>query len=186
MVRLFIALSLPPSLRAALVGLRDDRLSARWAPVDQAHVTLRFLGARPAEEVGALAAALDRVRAPSFTVGLAGVGTFPPPGRRQPPAVLWAGLAPAGPIVALKQAIDAAIALAVPIGPDREAERRGFTPHVTLARWREPPGPALDDYLVAHAQLRGPVDAIGAFHLYDSALGPGGPKHTVLHTVALC
>ena len=61
-LRLFVALDLPAPARAALVAFRDAAADpAVWRPVPDAslHVTLAFLGHRPEEHVGAVAAVLQ-------------------------------------------------------------------------------------------------------------------------------
>jgi 2'-5' RNA ligase len=93
--------------------------------------------------------------------------------------VLWAGLDPAGPLVALKAEIDRAL------GPDPESAGRGFSPHVTLARFKERPGAAADAFLGGHQTLAAGPFPVEAFHLYESQLGPGGARHRIVRTYAL-
>jgi RNA 2',3'-cyclic 3'-phosphodiesterase len=114
-------------------------------------------------------------------VQLAGVGVFPPvPTRRKPARVLWAGLAPPGAIAALKEAIDAAL------GPDPESADRAFSPHVTLARFKEPPPPEpLSHYLEQHRALASEPFAVGAFVLYQSRTLPTGSLYTPLASYPL-
>ena len=115
-------------------------------------------------------------RAP-FDLGLRGVGVFPR--QRRPARVLWAGVAPAEPAVALKVAIDGAL------GPDPEAAERGFSPHLTLARFRSDPGPALDRYLGVHGSFAGAPWTVDAFLLYRSTLGSDGARHEILQRYPL-
>lgn len=180
MPRLFVAIDLPDDQRASLARLADPGLPhARWAPVHQLHVTLRFLGNIADEAVPALIDALGLVRAASFEVAVSGVGTFPSPGARKPPRILWAALAPAAPVAALKRAVDAAL------GPDPELEGRPFHPHATLARFKDHPGPALRNYLARNAALTGTPFPVDAFTLYRSELGPEVARHTALRRFPL-
>ncbi len=58
-LRLFLALELPPETLDVLVRWGDERLSGgRVVPREQLHVTLAFLGSRPAGELEAIVAAL--------------------------------------------------------------------------------------------------------------------------------
>ncbi len=180
MPRLFVALDLAPSPRAALAALCAGIPAARWVPPEQLHVTLRFLGQVADDRVAGLQAALAGVGAAGFQVEVRGVGLFPPaPTRRKPARVLWAGLDPTAPVAALKVAVDAALAPVV--GPDPEAAERAFSPHVTLARFKDPPEPtALADFLARHRALASAAFAVAAFTLYQSRTSPAGSVYTAL------
>ncbi len=91
--RLFIAIPLPTEQQAALREAaarlrRSVDAPMRWG-VENAHLTLRFLGETVNGRAGAVAAALcERATPlPSFTLHLAGAGCFPPGG---PVQVAWA------------------------------------------------------------------------------------------------
>ena len=172
--RLFLALDLPPETRAQLAACAADLPGARWVAPEQLHLTLRFLGGVPETEIEGLRARLTRVQAPRFMLALAGVGVFPGLSPRHPPRVLWAGVAPADPVATLKRAIDAAL------GPDPECADRAFSPHVTLARFKAPPGSALPPYLQRHGQLASAAFPVDTFRLYESRTLSDGPRYAVL------
>jgi 2'-5' RNA ligase len=176
-LRLFIAVDLPPVLAAAVQALCQGLPAARWSKPAQLHLTLRFLGDTPEDELPRLRAQLLTVARPPFELGVRGVGAFPR--QRRPARVLWAGVAPAEPLVALKAAIDGAI------GPDPEEAERGFSPHLTLARFRDDPGPALTGYLERHAGFDGGAWPVEVFHLYRSTLGRDGAVHEILQSYPL-
>jgi 2'-5' RNA ligase len=81
-------------------------------------------------------------------------------------------------VQALKLAIDAVL------GPDPEAAGRAFSPHVTMARFRDPHDrelpPRLAGYLARRAGLGSELFPVGAFRLYESRTLPGGPEYTAL------
>jgi 2'-5' RNA ligase len=174
--RLFVALDLPPAAASAVAAICTALPAARWSHPGQLHLTLRFMAAVPDDEVAALGDRLAAVRGPAFPLSLRGVGVFP--GGRKPPRVLWAGVSPEAPVQGLKSAIDVAL------GPDEEAAR-GFHPHLTLARFRDPPGPALAQYLAAHEGFATLPWTADAFLLYRSTLGTGGAQHQVLRRYPL-
>jgi 2'-5' RNA ligase len=176
-MRLFIALDLPEEVCAQARGLCQGLATARWTNPAQLHLTLRFLGDVTEEEVPALQTNLERVAVPAFTLGLRGVGVFPR--KRRPARVLWTGVAPAEPVAALKAAIDAVL------GPDPEADERGFSPHLTLARFREDPRAALDGYLAQHAGFASASWMADRFYLYRSTLGSDGARHEILQRYPL-
>jgi 2'-5' RNA ligase len=175
MLRLFIALDLPAEQRLALSAIASGIPGARWVVSEQLHLTLRFLGSVADERVPELQENLARVVSPAFRAALSGVGVFPPtPTRRKPARVLWAGVSPAEPVRALKQAIDGVL------GPDLEAAAQEFSPHVTLARFKEPPATdPLTRFLQQHRSFSGDLFPVESFQLYDSRTLPAGPVYTV-------
>jgi 2'-5' RNA ligase len=175
--RLFLAVDLPDAACQRVATLRTDLPGARWTDPAQLHLTLRFWAAVPEEEVDGMLVRLAEVRRPAFGVRLHGVGVFPP--RRGPARVLWTGVDPEPPLRALKSAVDEAV------GPDAEAAGRGFHPHLTLARFREPPGPALARYLDERAGFASEPWTVDAFTLYRSTLGSDGARHQPLRRYPL-
>jgi 2'-5' RNA ligase len=177
MARLFIAIDLPDAQKAEVKALCKGLPAAHWSQVGQLHLTLRFLGEIPEEQIPLLRERLRAVARPAFDLALEGVGAFPK--RRRPARVLWAGVAPEAPACALKTAIDDVL------GPDPEAAERGFSPHLTLARFREDPEPALGRFLVDHGAFAGSMWRVSEFVLYKSTLGREGALHEVLEAYPL-
>jgi len=131
-MRLFVALDLPQSIVENLTRLLDrlrPTAPIQWSPPENLHITTKFIGQWPDERlpevIGALAAMQPR---PPFPVHIRKVGFFPNP---HSPRVFWCGVeAPA--LGDLANATDqAAAALGIP------AEKRPFSPHLTLARIKE-------------------------------------------------
>ena len=177
MPRLFIAIDLAPAIKAEVHALCRGLSAAHWSKMEQLHLTLRFLGETPDEQIAGLRAALAQVKAAPFTLALRGVGVFPL--RRRPARVLWAGVSPEEPACALKKAIDDAL------GPDPEAAERGFSPHLTLARFRDNPGADLNRYLDEHAHFASAPWPVAEFRLYRSILGSERATHEVLESYPL-
>jgi 2'-5' RNA ligase len=132
-VRLFVALDLPGSARAALARFRDAAADpAVWRPLGEEsfHVTLAFLGHRPEEDVERVEDVLRGLPAwhpPELEV--AG-GLLLPPRRAR---VLTVALTdPEGALAALQARVSAGLAAAGLYEP----EARPFRAHVTVARLR--------------------------------------------------
>jgi 2'-5' RNA ligase len=146
--RLFVAVTPPPAIQAALGRLQADlarRLPAqnvKWALPSQIHLTLRFLGDVRVADVDDVLRAVVRsgVARQPFVLSVAGLGAFPDARR---PRVLWAGLH--GALDALHELRDAVFAATAPWG---EHEHRPFEAHLTLGRIREFP-PLDEDELAA-------------------------------------
>lgn len=133
-LRLFVALAFPDEVRAELRRVAGEMRAfaphgARWANMDGAHLTLRFIGSTPtaaAAPLGEAVACAAEGIAP-FELSLASAGVFPPRGT---PRVLWVGVGGAlDALTSLRNSVEDALKTA---GIPRE--ERNFAPHVTLAR----------------------------------------------------
>ena len=172
--RVFVAIDLPAETRRVVETCCWGLAGARWSDPSQLHLTLRFFAAVSPERLQDIADKLATVEAAPFPLSLRGLGVFPL-GQARRARVLWAGVAPAASLRALAMAIDAAL------GPDEDpATRDGFTPHLTLARFRSPPGTPLDRFITANAAFATAPWTVGGFHLYESTLSPDGALHTPL------
>ncbi|HZP89404.1 MAG TPA: RNA 2',3'-cyclic phosphodiesterase [Actinomycetota bacterium] len=164
-LRLFVALVVPGPVRelvdSAVEPIRRRYPMARWVPPQNQHVTLKFLGATWPRLLGWVTGAVEGVARASrpFSSRVVGLGAFPSWRRAR---VLWAGLDDAdGRMSAL--AADLERALAGQFAP----ERRGFTPHLTVARF-DPPV-ELDASLVRGREPASeafPVDRVVLFRSY--------------------
>lgn len=181
-VRAFVALPLPPPVKAAL-GAVIKALSpawpaaaVRWVRPENIHLTLRFLGQSPVAKLPDIAAALESVggQTAPFDLSLAALGCFP---NRRRPQILWAGLRDeGGALDPLKGALDRSL-----LGLGWPVERRPFRPHLTLGRIKgRAKGRA--DWGAAVP----PLDfAAGPLQLIESRLQPSGPVYRVLHRAPL-
>lgn len=159
MLRLFVAIGLPPAAREGLARLRGGLPGARWTAPENHHLTLRFIGEVDEGVAADLDDALATIRHPAFPLALKGVGAFGD-------HLLWAGIADPAPVVALKAKVDAAVRRA-----GLPAETRRFAPHVTLARLKRPDMARLAGHLADHALFAAPAFRVEAFGLYSSVLG---------------
>jgi len=134
-LRLFVAIELPGEVREALGRLQHELQrrgleKLRWVRPEGIHLTLKFLGATPAQKVAAieeeLRSAVKGIEA--HEVALGKLGTFG--GGR--PRVLWVDLT--GELDAGKRLQEHVEAATEKIGFPREA--RGWSAHLTLARVR--------------------------------------------------
>ena len=169
-LRLFLALRLPDEALDALERWGDEELSAgRRVPRAHLHVTLAFLGRRPAAELPAI---VDALRA---AAGRRSGLSFAPVGYRETRSV---GM------VVLRDVSGEAGRLAGHLHDQLEhldvyrREVRPWLPHITVLRFRERP------------RLRPRVPDLGAFAPSDAAaflsrLHPAGARYEVLEVVPL-
>lgn len=170
--RLFVALTLPEPVRAALAALAQPLPGVVWTRPEQLHVTLRFLGEVPVERIEPMLARLAPVRVEPFVLPVEGGGSFPP-GR--PPRVLWIGTGRGHPrLFQLRQRLDDAL-----LAAGLELDVRTFQPHITLARVSEDAAAAATHWLHTHRDFAAPPFRVEAFELYASTLQPPGAVHTL-------
>ena len=118
---------------------------AQWQPVENLHLTLRFIGEVDEPTARDIDQMLGGLREKAFDLSLRGVGEF---GGRDPHA-LWAGVAPAPALMHLVAKIESALQrMGLP------AETRKYAPHVTLARLRDVPIVKVRDFLAAQRGVR--------------------------------
>ena len=133
-MRLFTAIDLEDTVRENLSRLVERlRATARvkWSAAGNLHVTTKFIGEWPPERLEELASVLrDLPPAPPIRIAVQGLGWFPNP---RAPRVFWAGVKADPALAELARATDAALAR---IGV--AAETRPYSPHLTLARIKEP------------------------------------------------
>ena len=132
-MRLFAAIDIPEEVKDKLRALLDRvRPAAKisWSPVENLHVTTKFMGEWPEHRLEEMKRALASI-GPSGAVGITvrGIGWFPNP---RNPRVFWAGIEGGEALQRLAQATEDAV---VEIGIARE--ERKFSPHLTLARIRD-------------------------------------------------
>lgn len=169
MARFFIAIELPCEMKETLSSFCCDLPGMRWVPIDQIHLTLRFLGDVQPKETAGLKEALAAITFAPFPLTVQGVGHFPPHGH---PRVLWIGLEESRPLLELQQRVEAVVTR-VGIVP----EERRFSPHITIARIKENASAAVALFEAKHRQLSFPPFTVDDFVLFSSVLGPKGATH---------
>lgn len=170
-MRLFLALRLPDDVLEAFAVWQAAQLRrVRVVPREHLHITLAFLGQRPAAELAPVVAALRTAAAVAAADLRLAVERY-----RETRSVGMIVLSdPGGGATALADDVQARLEQ---LGVYRR-EGRPWLPHVTVARFRERP------------RLRLEPPAVGTFVPSDAAaylsrLHPGGARYEILETVAL-
>jgi len=170
-IRLFCALRLPAPAVDELADWQTRHLppGVRAVARDNLHVTLAFLGSRPGADVGPVAGVLRSAAAAAAPL------TLRPERYRETRSVA---------MIVYDDVNGAATALAEEVGAQLERlgvyrrEQRAWLPHVTVARFREPP------------RARPPVESLGPVSpsdaaVYSSVLRPAGAQYVVLESIEL-
>ncbi len=185
MVRAFLAIDVPDGYRAGLAAvqeaLKKSGADVRWVTPANIHLTLKFFGDVSDVQVEAIAAAAAAMAGPTpvFTLQAQSVGTFP--GQKNP-RVIWLGLGGQTEVLGrLAQMLESAF---VPLG--FPAEKRPFTPHLTLGRVRSSRGrEELQRQLAALVLPAFPAFQVTEVVLYQSTLRPSGAIYTPLRKIGL-
>ena len=167
MLRLFVAIPLPETLRRSLAMLGGGIPGAGWVDADNLHLTLRFVGEIDEGTAQDVDEALAGLQAPSVEVQLAGMGQF---GEGERARLLHAAVVRTPELVHLQERVEAAVVRA-----GCPHERRKFAPHVTLARLKGAAMPRVQAFIAAHALFRPPPFVADRIVLYSSHLGRSGP-----------
>jgi len=188
--RTFIAIELDSILKASLRHAQD-RLrtqitprSVRWVQVAGIHLTLKFLGDTPVEKVDGVKEALTQAveDVGPFRLAARGLGCFP---NTRKPRVVWVGVEePLGVLSRLQKAVEAHVS---PLG--FPAERRAFSPHLTLGRVQQYASPS-EVRQIGDAVSGGVFETLGemkvkAVSYIKSDLTPRGAVYTRLFEAGL-
>jgi 2'-5' RNA ligase len=184
-MRTFVAIPLPEIYQKALVEIVkrwSPRLKSKmsWTKHGNWHLTLKFLGETPEEQLADIKSALEAVEFTPFAFRAGNGGFFPPlAGRRPNPRVMWVGCQKGKTETAtLAAKIDAALE---PLGFARE--RRPFSPHLTVARIRRAEDDPWREIMDDLAEIPWPTLTIDRFELLQSELSPKGPAYSPLAEV---
>jgi 2'-5' RNA ligase len=171
--RLFLAITPPETVRQTLVGLQQPLRNVRWTPVNQLHLTIRFLGDVDGATSDALIERLARLHVEPFTLPLEGAGVFPLKGA---PRVLWVGVGSGHPrLHQLRQQVDDAVVSVSPV-----ADVSTFHPHVTVARCNESAHAGVTAWARVHREFAGPVFLVDSINLYASDRLPAGAVYRLV------
>ena len=190
MTRTFIALELNEALQRFLGEIisqfSQELPDLRWVDPQGIHLTLAFLGELSDEQlVEAIHAAEEAAhKARPFEYRLKGLGIF---GSPQQPRVIWMGVEdlPSGkvqgsPLQQVHRVLSRELELR-----GFEVEKRPFSPHLTLARIKQPLTPDAQQRLqrILHSRLAGASSAVyrvSNLCVMKSELFRAGAKYTCL------
>lgn len=162
-------------------SLRASGADVSWTRPEGMHLTLKFLGEVEEKRVPKIEAALDSVVngiGPS-SLSVSGMGTFPD---RRRPRVVWIGLKEDGDrLIKMQENVERELgAIGFP------AEKRGFTPHITLGRIRSNRNiEKLLDLIEKEKGVNLDGFTVTNVYLMESKLRPTGAVYTELYSAPL-
>ena len=188
-MRLFTGIELDASVvraageLAAELARRCDRIAPRarvaWITPERMHVTVRFIGHQNDEAFMRIRAVLDDpVPVFPFTLTVGGLGSFPPRGS---PRVLWVGLS--GDIEHLHDIEREVTARLARVGVP--PEDRPYSPHLTIARVKEPGGLKTLPLFQGLGDIALGSTSVEAITLFESRVSSKGPTYIPFQRTAL-
>jgi 2'-5' RNA ligase len=179
-MRAFIASDIDAAVRRQLTviqeRLRTSCPQVRWVRPENVHLTLKFLGEIRGDQVVPVGRALDTLAAGTtpFELAVEGLGAYPP---RGPARVVWVGVVDSCGALAKAHAECERLLAALGFPP----EHRAFSPHLTLARVKDPStGRQARQAVDSHPAVRLGIQSVEALTLYQSTLTPQGPRYQPL------
>ena len=183
-MRLFVAVEIGETLARGAAKLTEElerrataaarRARVTWIAADRMHLTIRFIGEIDDGKASMVLKALEKPLAVApFSLTLCGAGTFPKSGT---PRVIWLGVTDGREeLLRVEREITARL---TPLGiPD---EDRAYSPHLTLARVRDPANLTSTRLLDGLTDRRIGTARIETITLFHSKLSPKGPTYTPL------
>ena len=184
-IRSFVAIEISPDIKAHIKGVQNEFKAStsdvRWVRSEGMHLTLKFLGGIEQERIPEIANVLKECSTATgpFSLGIRSLGAFP---NETNPKVIWIGVEDeSGRLQAVQQAMEKGLSA---IG--FKAEKRAFTPHLTLGRLKSPKGKrAISQQLEASRKYDCGTFAVKEICLFKSDLKPSGAVYTKLKTFEL-
>jgi 2'-5' RNA ligase len=188
-IRTFIALEMPDPVRRELdeisLRLRKElsRMPLSWVPIDNMHLTLKFLGDTDREQISSLVKILQELTSSvtPIELRLQGLGAFPNPKRAR---VLWVGVELPNSVQQLVSYIESQF-----VGLGFPREERAFAPHLTLARVRGHAESAdllrIQEVLTGVSPVQGASSIANTVTLFQSELKTSGSVYNPLSKFVL-
>lgn len=181
MKRLFVGIKIIPNAElldfytALRTALQDDKI--KWVPIENFHITLKFLGDTASSLVPQIINQLENVveKFKEFDLEVNGLGHFKKQRRTN---VIWLGLKNTETLASLANKIDVSMNS---IGFN--LEERTFKAHLTLGRVKYfVSEKRILELIKEYKELGFQVCTINEVLLFESVLKNTGSKYTVLHS----
>jgi 2'-5' RNA ligase len=186
-VRLFTGISIDSGTLTNLEKLLDELrplAQVKWSPVENLHITIRFIGEWPEARLGELEAALAGIDpAKSFEIKIGGLDYYPDGAR---PRALFAGITAPPKLNRLAEATSEALATIGLAREERDYSPHVYSPHLTLARIRNENIHKLRERIKNMSNTEFGKFEVREFHLYLSKASPHGSVYSKLRTYPIC
>jgi 2'-5' RNA ligase len=183
-LRSFIAIELSETAKSALAELQQELkktgADVRWVKPENIHLTLKFLGNIEKNIIDSIVQILTGTcnKFEVFTLEIKGTGVFP---SVKSPRVIWVSANGKTTVTGIQLEIETGLSS---LGFERE--KRTFTPHLTLGRFKTSQGkrPLLDKVELFKDNSYGVID-VRSISIMRSDLSPAGAKYTRIAEIPL-
>jgi RNA 2',3'-cyclic 3'-phosphodiesterase len=179
MKRTFLAIEISPDKELLNVynHLREafQNEKMRWVDPNHFHITLFFLGDTGEAQIPSIISKIEQsmTEISSFDLVLNGFGVFP---AVLNPNILWIGIEKNEDLIKLKKSLDQVLE-----SFGFKAEKRKFTPHLTIARVKEVQNSSLvNDFINKFKNVSIELVKIDKLVFFESRLTPNGPAYNKL------
>jgi 2'-5' RNA ligase len=187
-MRLFVGLPVSDAVRAMAARVAADlkrrletTIDARWVPLENLHLTVRFIGYVSDDRAPSLIDAISQpLEREPFDIDLGGCGRFPPRGA---PRVIWAGVTRGlPPLTALHDEFNRRLA-PLAFAP----ENRPYSAHLTLARIKDARVASARqlDAACEHIHTGSVSQRVDALTVFESRLSSQGPTYAEVRRIPL-
>jgi len=182
--RIFIAINLPDSCKKRLVDFRQkwEHLPVRWTKKDSLHLTLVFIGYADEEEIYEICrlAKETAARKRPFYLNFEKILYGPPD---KIPRMIWLEGRISKEITEIKRGLEEALESSDALRSFR-AERRFFSPHITIARIKMEQWRALPKNPEIQQDFKTSIP-VASIDVMESDLKRDGAEYTILESCAL-
>lgn len=181
-MRLFIAVHVDVPILNKIAKFvkpfKEKYKSVKWVPIENMHLTLKFLGDVQNDLVEEIQDRLSLIDSPAFNLKLINVGAFP---NMRSPKIFWIGI---------EEEEDLFTQLFNNVEDQLEhldfpKEKRAFSPHLTLCRFKDKIPQELTNDFKSYSNGEFRVQFINQFSLIQSKLKSTGAEYTVLKNFPL-
>ncbi len=186
-VRMFIAVDLDDEvlkerISRIIESLKGTKADLKPVELENLHITLRFLGNTPITMLddleNAIRKSIEESNAKQHEILIKGIGVFP---NLNKPRVIWLGVEGGETLAAIASKLETKIRR-LGFAP----ERKGFTPHITLARVKSSRNlPSLVKWIQNMQDIEVGVFKVRSIRIKQSILRPSGPIYKTLREVEL-
>jgi 2'-5' RNA ligase len=182
-MRTFIALDIEENVRQNISNFMEkvsalQNKGVKFVESNNLHVTIKFIGDIPQENVDSVISTLGEIASEPFEVDIKGIGGFPSNDRQ--PRVLWVGIEKNEALLRLFDAVDRRLFTA---GISRD--QKPFYPHLTIARAKTEIKQELMDLIQIYRTKYFGSFQVKEFYLFKSELTGKGPIYSKIKAFPL-
>ncbi len=188
--RIFIAIELPKEIKQNLLRVQQNfkdlkverseiptAVGTKCVKSEHMHLTMVFLGDIDEARISEIEEICSKVAKNflPFEMEFIGLGAFP---NSRQPHILWVGIKDSEKLISLQKELAVGLKRA-----GFRIEDRKFVPHLTLARLRKRVN--LKAQIEKFNKANFGKMKISEIYIFESELGPDGPKHKIIKTLQL-